>query len=112
MDVELETKKHFLKLIKIIVKNELKTEKIKAKLQKKSVNLRDVFSVFDSDEDGFISQLDFRIAWKKFLIMELPQEEIELYWHRMKANPDSDTMIKYDQFVSELIPKCKWVLKE
>ena len=51
----------------------MKAEKLKAKLNKNNINLRDVFSVFDADEDGFISQLDFKIAWKKFLLMDLPK---------------------------------------
>ena len=94
-DIDIETKKNFVKLIRIIVKNELKIEKIKSKIQQKEINLRDVFSVFDSDEDGYISQLDFRIAWKKFLLMDLPQEEIDLLWYRMRVSPREDTMIKY-----------------
>lgn len=65
--------------------------------------------MFDADEDGYISQLDFKIAWKKFLLMDLPQDEIALYWFRMKANPDSENMIKYDRFIADLVPKCNWV---
>lgn len=47
-DVDIDTIKHFLKLIKILAKNELKIEKIKTKL-KNEVDLRDIFSVFDGD---------------------------------------------------------------
>lgn len=98
-DVELETKKHFLNLFKVIASSEKKAEKVRIKLLQAGVNLRDVFSVFDSDEDGYISQLDFQIVWKKFLLMELPSQDISLLWHRMKARPQEDNMLRYDRFI-------------
>ena len=44
----METIRAFLRLVKVLVKNEQKVEKIKAKLQNE-VDLRLVFSIFDSD---------------------------------------------------------------
>lgn len=44
----METIRAFLRLVKVLVKNEQKVEKIKTKLQNE-VDLRLVFSIFDSD---------------------------------------------------------------
>ena len=55
-------------------------EKIKKKLMKNhQINLRDIFGCLDTDEDGWISILDFRISWKKYLLLDLPEEEAEQY---------------------------------
>lgn len=66
-DVDILTKKNFLILLATVIKNEKKIDNIKRKLLKvKDMNLRDVFACFDSDEDGLLSIIDFRIVWKKY----------------------------------------------
>ena len=71
-DVEIHTKKQFLKLLKAIIKSEEKAELIKINLIKdSSINLRDMFGCLDADGDGWISITDLRVAWKKFMSIDL-----------------------------------------
>lgn len=79
---------------------------IKANLITK-VNLRDIFSIFDQDEDGNISMLDFKIVWKKHLLMDLKEEDLALLWHRIQLKKDGSSFIKYEKFICELLPKTK-----
>ena len=67
------------------------------------INLRDIFGCLDTDEDGWISILDFRISWKKYLLLDLPEEEAELLWFRMGVPKNS--MLKYEKFIYEMCPK-------
>ena len=36
----------------------------------------------DSDQDGWISIQDIRVAWKKFLQLDLSEEDAQLFWFR------------------------------
>lgn len=75
------------------------------------VDLREIFTVFDEDEDGFISMLDFRVVWKKYLLMDLKEDKVGLLWHRMRMPKSSSTMIKYERFIAEMMPRSSWVDK-
>ena len=109
-DVELQTIRNFLKLIKKLVKNELKIQRIKTRLQQ-SVDLRQIFNILDEDEDGYISMIDLKVVWKKYLLMDLKDNQLLLFWHRMKLNKSTSTMLKYEKFISELTPKSATVQK-
>lgn len=38
------------------------------------LNLRNVFSCLDTDKDGLLSMLDLRVAWKKYLLLDMTEE--------------------------------------
>ncbi len=48
-------------------------------------SLRDVFECIDEDEDGHLSQTDFKVAWKRFLSLNVSQEELNLLWFVMAS---------------------------
>lgn len=39
--------------------------------------------------------LDFKVVWKKFLLLDLKDEDLMLFWHRMKQAKEPNLMLKY-----------------
>lgn len=111
-DVDIVTKKNFLILLATIIKNEKKIDFVKQKLQKvKDINLRDVFTCFDTDNDGCLSVTDFRVVWKKFFGLDIAKDMINLFWFRM-GNRNENQFIRYEDFIKEMVPKSNMSLIE
>ena len=68
------------------------------------MNLRDVFACFDSDDDGYLSITDFRVVWKKYFNLEISKDMIHLLWFRMEYMNENQ-LIKYEEFIKEMLPK-------
>lgn len=59
-----------------------------------------MFSIFDEDEDGYISMIDFRVVWKKHILMDLKEDKIGLLWYRMRLSKNLNNMAKYEKFIA------------
>ena len=59
-----------------------------------------MFSIFDEDEDGYISMIDFRVVWKKYILMDLKEDKIGLLWYRMRLSKNINNMAKYEKFIA------------
>ena len=54
--------------------------------EKYKTDFREIFSCIDGDDDGYVSQTDVRILFKKFMQIEISNEDIGYFWHRMRLN--------------------------
>ena len=94
----------FLEYINLIIFNENKLEHLKENLiLREDLTLKEIFSLFDKEQNGYISIKNFQFICKKIFNLYPTSDQIKLVYKRYKKQLNNDKKDKFDLNIYDFI---------